>query len=225
MKSQASQHAETCPDDGVINLPQSAHSTIFDPIIVQDEPRPLEVHGILHGMLSRASAAGARLCCIHEPELVCLKDFQGWDDTRGFVIRDGQHIPAARSLILARARRIQSPTLREPGGSFGNSKIKDGNCLSTIYPRQGVPRGIAESVTPAITFRALLAIGSLNATAISCTVCDSEVGREVRNGVFNEGFGATLLAVVAPFPLLFVAVWIVHRWARRVDPSDKLSSP
>ena len=46
--------------------------------------------------------------------------------------------------------------------------------------------------------------------AAACTVCDSELGQQVRAGIFAENFWSTLLAIVAPFPLLLGAIAAVQ---------------
>lgn len=46
--------------------------------------------------------------------------------------------------------------------------------------------------------------------SLACTVCDSAIGREVRNGIFQEQFWPTLLSVIAPFPVLIAAVAAIH---------------
>lgn len=46
--------------------------------------------------------------------------------------------------------------------------------------------------------------------ASACTVCDSDVGQQVRAGIFNDGFWSTLLAIVAPFPVLLGGVAAVQ---------------
>lgn len=43
----------------------------------------------------------------------------------------------------------------------------------------------------------------------ACTLCDSATGVQVREGIAG-GFGATLLAVLAPFPVLLLAVGLVN---------------
>jgi hypothetical protein len=50
----------------------------------------------------------------------------------------------------------------------------------------------------------------LPAIASACAVCDSELGRQVRAGVFNSDFVPRVLAVLAPFPLFLVAIGLVR---------------
>ena len=65
-----------------------------------------------------------------------------------------------------------------------------------------MPRHLALLVFP-FTFPSL---------ARACTVCDSEIGIAVRAGVFNESFLLTFLEVVAPFPVLGLAIFAIHRY-------------
>lgn len=46
--------------------------------------------------------------------------------------------------------------------------------------------------------------------AAACTVCDSELGQQVRAGIFTDNFWSTLLAIAAPFPVLLVGVAAVQ---------------
>ena len=46
--------------------------------------------------------------------------------------------------------------------------------------------------------------------ATACTVCDSEVGQQVRAGIFGQDFWSTLFAIVAPFPVLLGAIAAVQ---------------
>ena len=45
--------------------------------------------------------------------------------------------------------------------------------------------------------------------SLACTVCDTEVGEQVRAGIFNREFWPTLAAVLAPFPVLLAAAALV----------------
>ncbi len=42
--------------------------------------------------------------------------------------------------------------------------------------------------------------------AAACPICNTETGRQVRLGIFNDSFWSTLLAVVSPFPVLLLAI-------------------
>ena len=55
-----------------------------------------------------------------------------------------------------------------------------------------------------------LLIGTATA-ASACTVCDSDLGEQVRAGIFEENFWRNLFAVVAPFPAVLFAVAVVQR--------------
>lgn len=54
------------------------------------------------------------------------------------------------------------------------------------------------------------ALASSSVAARACTVCDSPTGHQVRAGLFNGHFLQTLLLVAAPFPVMAVAVWLLH---------------
>jgi hypothetical protein len=50
----------------------------------------------------------------------------------------------------------------------------------------------------------------------ACMVCDTPVGVQIRGSVFDESFGMTLAQIMAPFPILFAAVALLHRgWPRQ----------
>ena len=53
-------------------------------------------------------------------------------------------------------------------------------------------------------------------SALACTVCDTDAGREVRAGILDADFGRTLLAVLLPFPILFGVVAAIHFSGPRV---------
>lgn len=56
------------------------------------------------------------------------------------------------------------------------------------------------------------AIFLLSAAAChGCTVCDSPNGEALRGGVFNDSFFITFLEVVAPFPVLGLALYALNR--------------
>lgn len=48
--------------------------------------------------------------------------------------------------------------------------------------------------------------------ARACTVCTSEDGRAVRAGVFDVSFLPNLAQVLAPFPLVLLAILALHRF-------------
>jgi hypothetical protein len=43
-----------------------------------------------------------------------------------------------------------------------------------------------------------------------CPVCSTELGEQVRTGIFGPDFVANLLAIVLPFPILAAAVVGLH---------------
>ena len=45
----------------------------------------------------------------------------------------------------------------------------------------------------------------------ACPVCHSELGAQVRAGIFGSSFGWNLLRVLAPFPFLTFATWALQR--------------
>jgi hypothetical protein len=59
------------------------------------------------------------------------------------------------------------------------------------------------------------------AAASACTVCDSNLGQEVRAGIFEKNFWRNLFAVIAPFPAVLVAVAVVQRGLFRSDRERK----
>ncbi len=44
---------------------------------------------------------------------------------------------------------------------------------------------------------------------LACTVCDTELGAQLRAGIFDDRFWPTFAAVVAPFPILLAAAVLV----------------
>ena len=47
-------------------------------------------------------------------------------------------------------------------------------------------------------------------TALTCPVCNSETGKQVRASLFGQEFGNTFLMVAAPFPILGMVVGIAY---------------
>lgn len=94
--------------------------------------------------------------------------------------------------------------------------------------KDGLPRAAEEPrpVRRATRFVAVFALSvgccSFPSLVSACAVCDSELGRQVRAGVFNSEFAPTTLAVLAPFPLFVLAALLV-RFALPLlmAPSDK----
>ena len=67
---------------------------------------------------------------------------------------------------------------------------------------------------------ALSLLLSVTASASACTVCDSEVGEQLRAGIFDRNFWANLLSVVAPFPCVLFGVALVQRALFRSAKQD-----
>ena len=57
---------------------------------------------------------------------------------------------------------------------------------------------------------AVVASALAGADAAACPVCDSETGRQVRDGLVDEGLAVNLLAVVLPFAAVGAVVAAVH---------------
>lgn len=60
-------------------------------------------------------------------------------------------------------------------------------------------------------FASLILLAGL---AAACPVCDTESGREVRAGIFNNSFWTTAFLVILPFPALALATGMATRGAR-----------
>jgi hypothetical protein len=51
--------------------------------------------------------------------------------------------------------------------------------------------------------------------ASACPICDTDTGRQVRAGKFDENFWITLAMVLAPFPVLLLVLLAMHLgWSR-----------
>lgn len=57
-----------------------------------------------------------------------------------------------------------------------------------------------------------IVLAPLSATA--CTLCHSEVAREVRERVFGPEFLPTAVAIFAPLPVLLAGIYLAGRGAR-----------
>lgn len=57
---------------------------------------------------------------------------------------------------------------------------------------------------------AAMVVAACAVPALGCPVCDSDNGRQVRAGVFDEQFGWNLLKVTSPFPVLLGAVGLAY---------------
>ena len=54
------------------------------------------------------------------------------------------------------------------------------------------------------------AVQAVASAALACPVCDTGTGEQVRAGLFDEGFGRTLIAVILPFPILLAVVATIY---------------
>ena len=58
---------------------------------------------------------------------------------------------------------------------------------------------------------AAAAIAILTSTSASaCPLCQSDTGQRVREGIFDNEFGGTLLAMVLPFLVISLVVGMIH---------------
>ena len=55
------------------------------------------------------------------------------------------------------------------------------------------------------------------AAALACPVCDTETGKQVREGIFGEGFAQNAVAVGAPLPILMGLALFVSHWLGKED--------
>lgn len=72
-------------------------------------------------------------------------------------------------------------------------------------------RTVSTAVAASAAAAAFLAGGD----AAACPLCNGETAAAVRAGLFDDRFAATLLAVVAPFPLLLAIVAALDASGRR----------
>jgi hypothetical protein len=56
----------------------------------------------------------------------------------------------------------------------------------------------------------LITAALLRHSVLACPICDSPIGKEVRNGIF-ENFTITFLSVMAPFPVLIILAGLLTR--------------
>jgi hypothetical protein len=57
---------------------------------------------------------------------------------------------------------------------------------------------------------ALLVFVSLRVEAFACPFCQSDVGKQVRDGIFNDGFALNAILTLIPFAVLFAIVALVY---------------
>jgi hypothetical protein len=56
-----------------------------------------------------------------------------------------------------------------------------------------------------------LGVALIEASSVAaCPFCDSETGRQVRAGIFNDHFGYNLFLTVLPFPIFLGIVAAIH---------------
>ncbi|MGV3771744.1 MAG: hypothetical protein ACO1QB_02510 [Verrucomicrobiales bacterium] len=56
-------------------------------------------------------------------------------------------------------------------------------------------------------------------TVEACPLCNTDTGKQVREGIFGEDFAPNLLAIVAPFPFMLAAAWFVVNQLGKEDKS------
>lgn len=75
--------------------------------------------------------------------------------------------------------------------------------------------------------RTVLLVGSSLApwaVADACPVCQTENGRQVRAGIFNEDFGSNLLATLLPFPVVLGIAAALHFGFAPKQPAGQASA-
>ena len=80
--------------------------------------------------------------------------------------------------------------------------------------RSGLSGWVLWSVRVPVAWMLILA-----APLHACPICDTGTGQQVRAGIFDENFWGTLIAVIAPFPVLILVIAAYHfgfpgRWNR-----------
>ena len=71
-------------------------------------------------------------------------------------------------------------------------------------------------------FVVLIVMLSKGTFVVACSLCESETGRQVRAGIFDEQFGYHLLITVLPFPVLLVITALIHfGWSWPKDGQSK----
>lgn len=76
----------------------------------------------------------------------------------------------------------------------------------------------------------LLALSVATSSAVACPFCESETGRQVQAGIFDEQFWGNVLLTLLPFPVLLVVVALIYfdlswLWKRRQPRGGPLGSP
>jgi hypothetical protein len=58
-------------------------------------------------------------------------------------------------------------------------------------------------------FTALLLL-CLQVSVLACPFCQSATGKQVRSGIFNDGFALNAILTLTPFPVLLALVALVY---------------
>jgi hypothetical protein len=67
-------------------------------------------------------------------------------------------------------------------------------------------------------------ISSLCASiAAACPICHTDLGQQVRSGIFGADFWTNLLLVLLPFPIFLLLAAALHYGFRRIAPNTKLA--
>lgn len=54
------------------------------------------------------------------------------------------------------------------------------------------------------------AVTTMPLPALACPMCESEIGQQVRAGIFDDTFGKKLVLTLLPFPILIALVAFIH---------------
>ena len=104
----------------------------------------------------------------------------------------------AITLNAATPRRFRSKGGRMTVGSM------------TMHSAHASRRNFAAIHRSAAVFLFVVFLSLTAAPTQACPVCDSETGKHVRRGLFNEDFGKNLLMTVLPFPILLGIVAVIY---------------
>ncbi|MFN2476417.1 MAG: hypothetical protein ABR526_08775 [Chthoniobacterales bacterium] len=78
------------------------------------------------------------------------------------------------------------------------------------------------TTTVRVRYACIAGLLLLPSIAPACMVCDTELGHQVRRGVFDGNFGSTALAVLLPFPAFLLAAAAVHYGVPKlITPTSK----
>ena len=67
-----------------------------------------------------------------------------------------------------------------------------------------------EHMSLRVLLLSILLLVAMSVSALACPYCESEVGKRVKAGIFNEDFGCNALLTLAPIPLLLLLVAWIH---------------